>query len=230
MNPLFLVPLAGFLGSFHCAGMCGPFVGWYSLGRTEKVWPAHVAYHGGRLTAYLSVGIVAGFLGQGFFYLGSVLNLQKIMMLAMGAGLVLAGLAHYLPDRLMNRGPVGGLRRLPYRLLGKLGKSHDTTAAAGLLGLLSALLPCGFLYSFALVAMAAGHPLAALWVMVSFWFGTLPALLGVGLLSTHLSRPLLLRLRQLVPALLILAGILAIAGKWMTLPEVGALGGGPLCR
>ncbi len=45
-----------------------------------------------------------------------------------------------------------------------------------LLGLATALLPCGWLYSFVLVAAATGHPVWGMCSMAVFWLGTVPAL------------------------------------------------------
>jgi sulfite exporter TauE/SafE len=58
-----------------------------------------------------------------------------------------------------------------------------------LLGGASALLPCGFLYAFALAGAATGSPLGGALVMAALWLGNLPALLGFGfLLAGALSR------------------------------------------
>jgi len=68
---------------------------------------------------------------------------------------------------------------------------------AVLLGGASALLPCGFLYTFALAAAGTGSPLAGALVMGSLWLGNLPALLGFGLaIGGALSR-----LRRHIPLL-----------------------------
>jgi sulfite exporter TauE/SafE len=72
-----------------------------------------------------------------------------------------------------------------------LGRVHGRTplVRALLLGGASALLPCGFLYGFALAGAATGSPLGGALVMAALWAGNLPALLGFGLaLSTALSR------------------------------------------
>ena len=61
---------ASLLGSAHCAGMCGGFVAFYAGGaaslRGRAAWSCHLAYNGGRLAAYATLGGAAGLLGAIF--------------------------------------------------------------------------------------------------------------------------------------------------------------------
>src|SRR5207253_860845 len=66
-----------------------------------------------------------------------------------------------------------------------------------LLGSASALLPCGFLYGFALAAAATGSASKGAAVMAAFWLGNLPALLGFGFVLSGA----LTRLRKHLPML-----------------------------
>ena len=50
-----------------------------------------------------------------------------------------------------------------------------------LLGLSTTLVPCGWLYAFVATAAGTGSVSSALGVMLAFWAGTLPALVGAGL-------------------------------------------------
>jgi len=76
-----------------------------------------------------------------------------------------------------------GLRMLRAPLVRWLGRAQRQSpfGRAMLLGGASALLPCGFLYAFALAAAATARPLSGALVMGSLWLGNLPALLGFGL-------------------------------------------------
>ncbi len=70
-------------------------------------------------------------------------------------------------------------------------------ARALLLGSASGLLPCGFLYAFALAAAATASPLGGALVMAALWLGSAPALLGFGLLIGSV----LSRVKRYVPLL-----------------------------
>ena len=114
------------------------------------------------------------------------------------------------------------------KLMPSLTGQSNHPATAGLIGLGSTLLPCGYLYAFVFTAAATGHPGKAALAMAAFWLGTLPALLGLGLLTRYCSQTFLYRLQNLTPILLIIFGILAITGKWTALP--GAPGDPMTCH
>ena len=94
---LFAVLLASFLGSSHCAAMCGGFVAFYSCqsGSHDKVsserhsallprfahqfahrFAHHAAYHCGRLLTYSLLGALAGIVGGSLDSLGILLGIQ----------------------------------------------------------------------------------------------------------------------------------------------------------
>lgn len=209
-----LIVLTGFAGSFHCAAMCGPFVGYFRL--HGAVGSSHLAYQAGRLSAYLVLGALAGLLGQGVLFAGATMGLQRALMIAMGLAMIAVGLNHYLPKR-----PGGPRLRGPFHWLrSQLGQLHGRERAA-LLGLLTTLLPCGFLYAYALAALATGNPLAGMATMAAFWLGTLPTLLGISWLTTNLAPRLPRQLARLTPLLLVLLGLLALTGKWQALAPSG---------
>lgn len=80
-------------------------------------------------------------------------------------------------------------------------------------GLLTALLPCGWLYLFALVAAGTGSPLMGTIVLFAFWLGTVPALVGLVTGTQALAH----KFRKFVPVgaalLLILGGGYTAAGR-----------------
>ncbi|MDJ0835140.1 MAG: sulfite exporter TauE/SafE family protein [Acidobacteriota bacterium] len=223
MNIL-LVPLAGFLGSFHCAAMCGPFIGYCSAGRGGSDLTVHTAYQAGRLVAYAALGTLAGILGQGMLFAGEVVQAQKAVLIGLGVLMIGTGLWHYLPTRFRPK-PGKGSRKLMGFVFRTTGRVEGPEGAA-LIGLLSALLPCGYLYGFVALALAAGGPLPGMATMVGVWLGTLPALLGAAYLARTCSRRFLNKLSGLTPAVLILLGILAILGKSTAFPDMI---GGPHC-
>lgn len=183
---------AGALGSLHCVGMCGGLIavageGAGSPGRRLKV---QVAYQAARLGSYLSLGAAAGWLGHALDLAGRAAGLGRTAAVVAGVTMTLWGLWAML-------GAVGvrpwslALRLLPTSALGFLGRAgkRTPTARAALLGAASALLPCGFLYAFALAGAGTGSPLGGALILASLWLGTLPALLGFGfLLESALSR------------------------------------------
>src|SRR5699024_3882054 len=84
------------------------------------------------------------------------------------------------------------------------------------LGLLWGFLPCGLLYTVIATAVMLADPLATSVMIVAFGVGTVPLLLGGGLLMlkfrSAINRP---GLRRLAAALLALTGLLIAAGPWL---------------
>jgi hypothetical protein len=68
------------------------------------------------------------------------------------------------------------------RFLTRLGKRPPLERAA-ILGLATTLLPCGWLYAFAVAAASTASPLRGALVMAALWAGNLPALLGFGVIA-----------------------------------------------
>ncbi len=173
--------LASLLGSPHCAAMCGGFVCFYSgQGGTSRA--AHIAYNGGRLVSYLLLGLLAGTIGAGIDVAGRMAGLQRgaavaagFVMIAWGGATVATSLGLRLPGSVAP----AGFRRLLARALGLL---HDRPPAqrALTIGLLTTLLPCGWLYVFVAAAAGTGSPLDGALVMTAFWAGTVPMHGGPG--------------------------------------------------
>lgn len=220
MSLLVAVLLASLLGSLHCAGMCGPLVAFAVGASPERSWSGravlHVAYHGGRLATYAPIGALAGGLGAAFDFGGSRAGVPHAATLLAGGLMIVVGLAGVLrasgvrlqqwplPETIRNpivRGQRAALSLRPWR-------------RAWTVGLLTALLPCGWLYSFVPAAAGMGSPLGGALLMIAFWLGTLPVLVSLGVGVQALSAAAARRL-PLISALLVIAlGVSTIAMRW----------------
>jgi sulfite exporter TauE/SafE len=176
---------AGFVGSVHCVGMCGGLIAVASDGapRGRQRLVAQLSYQGGRLASYLVLGLIAGALGHALDLAGQAAGIGKAAAVVAGVTMTVGGLWAMLEAG----GATSRLRlprpKLPARLTNWLGRAQAQSprGRAALLGAASALLPCGFLYAFALAGAATGSVLASTLVMLALWLGNLPALLGFGL-------------------------------------------------
>jgi sulfite exporter TauE/SafE len=207
------VLVASLLGSVHCAAMCGGFVCLYA---GEARGPAsHVAYNGGRLVSYLTAGAVAGALGSAVDAAGMLAGISRFAAVASGVLLVAWGSAMILRAAGMRLpGPDGA--SLSQRLLGPLlaRTRHRAPATRALaVGVLSTLLPCGWLYAFVVTAAGTGHVTRALLVMAMFWVGTLPAMVAVGASVQRLAGPLRRRLPLVTAVAVVVIGFLSMWGR-----------------
>ena len=113
---------------------------------------------------------------------------------------------------------------LPARWLRLIQAGHRTAMnrppvlRALLIGLLTTLLPCGWLYAFAMTAAGVGHPLGGAGVMAVFWVGTLPMLIAVGAGVRALLGPIGARLPALTAIVLVAAGLYTLASRTLLDP------------
>ncbi|MEO1230644.1 MAG: sulfite exporter TauE/SafE family protein [Myxococcota bacterium] len=225
MELLSTVLLASFVGSLHCFGMCGGFVGFYAgAGRGTSAWLSHGAYNGGRLLTYVGLGALAGGLGATFEALPGLAHIERAAGLVAGVLIVAWGLLLLLQALGARWATLPGsytLGRQVTRVLGRLADEPPLLRAL-LLGLSSTLLPCGWLYGFVTAAAGTGDPGRGAMVLFAFWLGTVPAMLFAGQGFSALAKRLGSRLGLLMPLLLIAMGLATLVGRGFS----GGLHGG----
>ncbi|MCB9646549.1 MAG: sulfite exporter TauE/SafE family protein [Deltaproteobacteria bacterium] len=205
------------LGSLHCVGMCGGFVAFYAgswgPGAGRRPLLPHVAYNLGRLSTYLLLGAVAGALGAAVNLAGSASGLQQAAAVVSGVLILLWGGALLLQATTRLRLPTP---RWLDDLLGKVLPSlraKPPVVRGLILGMSSTLLPCGWLYGFAVTAAGTGTALGGAALMGAFWLGTVPALVGTGLGIQKVARWVGPKLPVLMPAMLLVLGLVTITQR-----------------
>lgn len=173
--------VAGVTGSLHCGLMCGPLAcaplpkAGAGRGRVALAW------HAGRVTAYVLVGALLGALGAGVARVLTV-SVQPWLPWVMAAGLVVTAL-----DLGRHLKPLPGIARLS-RLLARWGAKLPPAGRAVALGAATPFLPCGLLYGIFLAALATGSAWGGAVVMFAFSLGAVPMLAGVQLGAQAWSR------------------------------------------
>lgn len=217
---LFGVLTASLLGSLHCVGMCGPFVA-LTVGPTvggraiSNPWPALAAYHIGRLVTYTVFGLLAGLIGASLNLGGSLIHIQRAATVLAAATLVLFGVIILL--RALGLRSVGG--STPRWLIALAQRGHKAAWTltplnrAVMIGLLTTLLPCGWLYAFVVTAAGTGHAINGALVMAVFWIGTLPAMIGLGAGLHRFAGPLGNKAPIVVAVLLLGIGLFTLARR-----------------
>ncbi len=165
--------------------MCGPFVAFAvsgNLGNPRGVYATHIAYHLGRLTTYALLGTLCGGLGHMVELGGAALGLQRVAATLAGAMMVAVGVfacLQYLGVRL-SRLPAPRFAQTAISAGHRAAMSLAPVQRAALIGLFTTLLPCGWLYAFAITAAGTGSAANGAATMAAFWVGTLPLLVVVG--------------------------------------------------
>jgi uncharacterized protein len=161
--------LMGLAGGPHCLAMCGSTC--LALGQVKTVrgLPSQWKFHFGRVVGYASLGAVAaasmqslGWLGAQSATLRPIWSMMHIAAAMLGIALLLYG-----------RQPLW-LETFAKRIWSKVRLHLSRFPKSGplLLGITWALLPCGLLYSAALVAALTGNALEGAFVMALFALGT----------------------------------------------------------
>lgn len=198
----------GFLGSFHCVGMCGPLA--LALpGADRDTIPmviSRVVYNLGRVITYSSLGIAVGLLSK----MVSISGFQQGLSISIGI-LILLGLTVSAFRQKLNE-----WKSYPSKLMKKATSpikslfNKGTIGALFLIGLLNGLLPCGFVYMALVTALTTGTVVKSVIFMAGFGLGTIPAMLGVSLASGLISLSLRRKLKKLSPYFMAVVGILLI--------------------
>ena len=183
--------LLGVSGSVHCAAMCGPLVavadGAAARQGGSSRWRGRAMYHGGRMGVYALLGAAAGasgaaIEGRGFGRGLAVAAGLALMVQACVAAGAARGVAYSGPGTAASHRLAGAVSRAAGWL-----RRHGL-ARPSVMGALNGLLPCGLVYAALIAASGIGGVSAALSLMIGFGLGTLPALLGVGMVSARRRR------------------------------------------
>ncbi|MCA9273587.1 MAG: sulfite exporter TauE/SafE family protein [Phycisphaerales bacterium] len=179
------VLLASLVGSLHCAGMCGAFVAMaVGVGHDKPVSKVRLqaAYHLGRLGVYSLIGAGFGLAGSAVDLGGKAVGLHKAAVLLAASTMIVVGLISLLriAGVRVPRAASPGFMQKAFIKAHSLASKLTPVRRSLVIGLMTGLLPCGWLYAFALVAAGTAHPLAGAITMAAFWVGTLPVMIAVG--------------------------------------------------
>lgn len=156
--------LIGVLTGAHCIGMCGGI-----MLSTKNA----LAYNGGRLLSYTSVGAVFGVIGTVITYDA---QFKSMLFTLCGAAVVLIGLMMWGIPFLRR---IGGELAKPCRF--KSGRPFAV-------GLLTGLMPCGALSAMWIFAAASGSAIKGAASMLAFGLGTCVLMLIFGLFGVFIPK------------------------------------------
>ena len=210
----------GLAASGHCVLMCGGISGALALG-TQRGADGRplprllLAYQFGRIGGYALAGLLFGSIGAGLYVLLDHDGLRVALRALTATAFATAAMA-----LLAGRGWLERMfgARLWQRLAPRARALFpvNTTARALGVGLLWGWMPCGFVYTVLLLALASFDPWRSASSMLAFGLGTLPSMLaasaGSGVLSRWLGRA---TFRRAGAALLLLMAVATLAGPFV---------------
>jgi sulfite exporter TauE/SafE len=196
-NTSYLVALLmGLFSAVHCLSMCGSIIGSLTLSlrreiREQKALliPFVFSYNFGRIASYTLGGFLAGIaehvlsmpLGEGHGH--RILQIISALIMA-GAGLHIAG---WFP-RFAYIEKAGGIVWKKIEPYGRRLVPVETLPKAFIFGMIWGWLPCGLVYTALALAATTGDVVRSTFTMLVFGVGTLPAVVGVGIMTSWMVR------------------------------------------
>ena len=215
--------IMGLFSSMHCIGMCGSIIGTLTLSLSPDIrnnkkllLPFVFNYNFGRIISYTIAGALAGLIEALLtMHLGETHGHRFLQLISAGimasAGLYIAG---WFP-RFAYIEKVGTHFWKKIEPYGRKLIPVKNRTQAYLFGMVWGWLPCGLVYAALTLAATAGDVSKSALTMLAFGLGTLPAVMGVGIMThvlTRLSR--MQRFKQAIGLFMIVLALLA-ALPWL---------------
>lgn len=222
MLPTLLAGLTlGLLGSFHCVGMCGPLALALPVHhlRSGQKSLAHLLYNAGRIITYSILGLFFGLVGRGFYLAGW----QQMFSIVAGSSILfLAVLQQIINKSYQPRWLRVFSQQVQKKIVFFLKQQSHTGYL--LMGMANGLLPCGMVYMAIAAALVTGNAGQSTLLMAGFGMATLPAMLLLGIVGSHIGLPLRIRIRKFTPFIVMaMACLLILRGMNLGIPFVSPL-------
>lgn len=200
--------IIGFLGSFHCVGMCGPIALALPIGTSSNLQLviSRLLYNFGRIVTYTFFGAIFGLFGKGIAFAG----LQRYASIALGLTILLY---YLMPSKFKGRLsatiPYLAISNFVKKSFTKLTKSGSAQSLF-LFGIINGFLPCGFVYVALAGAITMGDFTSGALFMALFGLGTTPIMFATSLVGKFIKGSLRTRMNKLIPVFAIVLAIIFI--------------------
>ncbi len=196
--------ILGFLGSWHCGVMCGP------LSCNFRKADQFISYHLGRLISYLVIGGIL-FFGTHYFINSESRPLKLAASIFFGIVFILFGLnqMNFLRNKLLE------FKLYKWQIKTLLRFKNISHKFPIILGLLTGLFPCGWLYSFLILSSQMKVVEHAYLIIFLFWLSALPAFVVITGFMKSLVRASPISYQKISGVVLIIAGLFSIFGHWV---------------
>lgn len=194
----------GFMGSFHCVGMCGPIA--MAVGNSsQKFLTNKILYNIGRSITYALLGLIVGVIGFTF----SLAGIQQAFSIFIGLMIILIAVSVKGSERWVSISFLATpVRWIKSRLAFFLKRGGATAFFAT--GLVNGLLPCGMVYLALVAALGLQNPWMGAAYMFFFGLGTIPLLLALMFSGKLIPLKSRLKIQKVMPLVGVLVGLIFI--------------------
>ncbi|MBI5541657.1 MAG: sulfite exporter TauE/SafE family protein [Bacteroidia bacterium] len=196
----------GFLGSFHCAGMCGPIA--IALPLKNNNWLSRIIstllYNLGRTVTYALLGLLFGLIGKGFQMAG----FQQIVSIITGVTMILSVVFPLIFRNKIKNKSFTFINLIKNSLSNKFSVSSYLSLFS--IGILNGLLPCGLVYTAVALAVTTNDSISGMLAMIAFGLATSPMLIAISIVGSSLGIATRRFFTKVIPFVIIILGILFI--------------------
>ncbi|MGR9035790.1 MAG: sulfite exporter TauE/SafE family protein [Gammaproteobacteria bacterium] len=215
--------LMGLFSSMHCIGMCGSIIGTLTLSLSPEIrnnkwqlFPFVLNYNLGRITSYTLAGGLAG--GVGSLIVMPMSEIDGYRLLQILSAVIMASSGLYIAGWFPRFAYIEKAGTRFWKFIEPYGRKLipvKNVIQAFLFGMVWGWLPCGLVYAALALATTSSTIGDSALTMLFFGLGTLPAVMGVGIMTgilTRLSR--MQRFKQAVGLFMIILALFA-AMPWL---------------
>ncbi len=209
----------GFVGSFHCIGMCGPIALALPIPNSSNIsfFTGRAFYNIGRALTYSIMGAVFGLLGGRIIFSG----LQQTLSITLGLIiLIIIFLPSRYKQKIYSSKYIRQINQPIRKAIGILFKK-GTFSSLFLIGALNGFLPCGFVYLGLAGAAATGDAINGGAFMFLFGLGTFPAMFAASIFGKFINLDVRKKISKVTPVFaVVLAVIFILRGMNLGIPFV----------
>lgn len=189
----------GFLGSFHCVGMCGPIaMALPGMNQSKLAFLlGRLLYNLGRITTYSILGLLAGLAGHTLALAG----FQKTVSIASGILILVIVLIPSISRQTKLNGSFIYSWTNAIKLAFKKLFTLRSKFTLYWIGLVNGLLPCGFVYLAVIASLGSPEKAGGMAYMLLFGLGTLPMMFTLSMGSKFIGAKYQPYIRKATPVI-----------------------------
>ncbi|GAB6139376.1 sulfite exporter TauE/SafE family protein [Methylosoma difficile] len=186
----------GLFSSMHCIGMCGSIIGTLTLSLSQEIrnkkallLPFVFNYNLGRISSYTLAGALAGIIQTIITVQLGDINGHRLLQIL--SAIVMASAGLYIAGWFPRFAYIEKFGVHVWKKIEPIGRKLipvKNRLQAYLFGMVWGWLPCGLVYTALALAATAGDISKSALTMLAFGLGTLPAVMGVGIMTGVLTR------------------------------------------
>ena len=218
-SPIFIAFLIGLSSSLHCVSMCGSIIGTLSFSLKpevradkSKMTAFILSYNFGRIFSYTLAGLIIGLLESIITAPLGIDHSHRYLQIL--SSLIITGAGFYIAGWFPNFAYIEKTGSRFWKFIEPYGRKLIPVAHlrhAFLFGMVWGWIPCGLVYTALALAATTGNVSTSMLSMLAFGLGTLPAVLGTGMVSSFISRISRLHTaKQVIGMLLVIIAVISL--------------------